>query len=214
MNGLKRSLTAIVFTGVFALLAPSLSRANAIFTLGNNPQPNEQNVLLNKGSTGTTITGATNLTGTTVLFSSTQTLTEPSNGQARIEATNGTSQIGLTNVDFNLTGTTFTDAIFNMGVTGTIGVSGGTATIGALTNDGLFTFQTVLGNGSNFLTITTSGGEFLESISISYSDPLGFTDLRQVRISGIPDTGSTAALLALGLVALFGARRFRSLRLA
>ena len=204
-----RKVNRLCLTIAVVLVAPSLSWANAIFTLGNNPQPNEQNVLLNGGTTGTTVTGTTNGTGTTVFFTSTQTLTEPSVGQARIEATNGTSQIGLTNVDFNLNGTTFTDAIFNMDITGTIGVSGGTATIGALTNDGLFTFQTVLGNGQNFLTVTTSGGEFLQSISISYSDPLGFTDLRQVRISGIPDGGATATLLGIAFLSLVGVSRFK-----
>jgi len=202
-----KKLTEISLTIAVVLLAPSLCWANAIFTLGNNPQPNEQNVLLNMGSTGNTVTGTTNTTGTTVVFTSTQTLTEPANGQARIEATNGTSQIGLTNVDFNLNGTTFTDAIFNMDVTGTIGVSGGTATITAVTNDGTFNFMTTLGNGSNFLTVTTSGGEVLESISISYSDALGFTDLRQVRISGVPDGGTTLSLLGASLLGLGLVRR-------
>jgi len=203
-----KKLTELSLTIAVVLLAPSLSWANAIFTLGNNPQPNEQNVLLNTAMTGNTVMGTTNVSGTLVDFSSTQTLTEPSAGQARIEATNGSSQIGLTNVNFNLDNNApFADAIFNMDITGTIGVSGGTATITALTLGGASTFTMTLGNGSNFLTVTTSSGDLLKEIDISYSLASGFTDLRQVRISGIPDTGSTLLLLSLGLAMLMAYRR-------
>src|SRR4051794_31647305 len=108
------------------LLAPSLSRADAIFTPGNNPQPNEENVLLNTGTVGSTIQGNLNQSGLAVNFiSATQLLTSPANGQARIEATNNGSQVGLSDVSFGLADNgTFTDAIFNMAVVGTIGSSG------------------------------------------------------------------------------------------
>src|SRR3954453_12317762 len=81
-------------------LVPGLCEANAIFTPGNNPQPGEENVLLNNGTTGNTVQGTTNQTATVVNFSSTQTLTEPVTGQARIEGTSGGNQVGLTNVFF------------------------------------------------------------------------------------------------------------------
>ena len=74
-----------------------------------------------------------------------------------------------------------------------------------------FQFTTALGNGSNFLTIFATGGEVINSISIDASS--GFTDLRQVRISGatapsaVPDTGSTLALLGSGVSALALLRR-------
>jgi hypothetical protein len=203
-------LTKLCLTSAVVLVAPSLSWANAIFTLGNNPQPTEQNVLLNKGSTGTTVTGNTNLSGTQVDFTSTQVLNEPANGQARLEATFSGNQVALTNISFNLGGITFADAIFNMAIVGTIGTSGGTATITAFGSFGSSVFDMTLGNGSNFLTVTTTPGDVLTEISISYAT--GFTDLGQVRISGIPDTGSTLGLLALGLATLFGASRLRSLR--
>src|SRR5206468_3321066 len=126
-----------------------------------HPQPNEENVLLNSGTIGSTVQGTTNQSGFVVNFTSLTTLLNaPSNGQARIEATNGLSQVALDDVSFSLANSaTFTDAIFNMFVGGTIGAAGGTATITAFTNDGKFNFQTTLGNGQNFLTVTATGGE-------------------------------------------------------
>jgi hypothetical protein len=199
-----------LLTILIALLAPSLSRADAVFTLGNNPQPNEENVLLNSGTIGNTIQGTTNQNGFVVNFTSAQLLTAPSNGQARVEAIdNLTSQVALSDVSFSLdNGGTFTDAIFNMFVGGTIGSSGGTATINALTNDGLFQFQMTLGNGQNFLTVTTTGGELLSQISIL--SPVAFTDLRQVRISGaaaVPEP--SAVTLCLAGATVFGVRLLR-----
>ena len=49
-----------------------------IFTLGNNPQPGEENILLNSGDVGSPIFGLTNQTNLPVSFSSTtDTLLEP-----------------------------------------------------------------------------------------------------------------------------------------
>jgi hypothetical protein len=199
------SLLAIAF------LLPTVSWATITFQLGNNPQLGEENVLLNNGTTGSTVSGTTNQTGFVVNFSSlTQTLTEPSSGQARIEATSNGAQVALSDVSFSLANATFTDAIFNMFIGGTIGTSG-SSTITAVSNDGTSQFSFDLGNGSNFLTIFASGGETLENISISAAQP-GFTDLRQVRISGatastVPDSGSTLALLSSGVSALALLRR-------
>src|SRR4051794_11292420 len=149
-------LTAVLGIG----LLPGPSQANIIFTLGNNPQPGEENVLLNKGTTGNTVFGETNKSGTTVQFTSTQTLAEPANGQARIEATDGSTQIGLTNVTISVPGGTYGDLIFNPSITGTVGTAGGTLTVSVTDNFGTVSpFTYTLGNGNNFLTITTSGGE-------------------------------------------------------
>jgi len=199
------------FLVAIALLAPSLSWAGVTFTLGNNPQPGEENVLLNSGTTGNTVFGTLNQSGLLVDFSSaTQLLTEPSSGQARIEATNNGSQVGLTDITFGLDNGVFGDAIFNMFIGGTVGTAGGSAGISVVANDGIFTFNTALGNGQNFLTIVATGGEVLENISISY--PNGFTDLRQPRISGatstaVPDAGATLPLLGAGAVVLAFLRR-------
>jgi len=192
-------------------LLPAPSQADIIFTLGNNPQPGEENVLLNKGTTGTTVFGETNQTHLPVQFTSTQTLTEPASGQARIEATNGTSQIGLTNVTISVPGGSYGDLIFNPDITGTIGTPGGTLHVAVTDNLGVVSpFDYTLSNGQNFLTITTTGGQRIVSTSLSYSLADGFTDLRQVRISGavVPEpAGITMLATGLGMLAICSRRR-------
>jgi len=198
------------------LFAPSLSRADLSITLGNNPQPGEENVLLNTGTTGNTVLGTLNQSGFLVDFTSTQVLTEPSNGQARIEATNNSSQVPVTDISFSLANGTFTDAIFNPFIGGTIG-SPGDATItvvgkDAMANPETFTGTFSLGNGQNFFTVVASNGEVIDSISLSAISGFGFTDLRQVRISGatipsVPDTGTTLSLLGASVLALALLRR-------
>ena len=198
---------------IAALLVPSLSWANITFTLGNNPQPGEENVLLNNGTSGSTVSGTTNQSGVTINFTSaTQILSEPSSGQARIEATSGGSQVALSDISSIISATgPFGDLIFNMFIGGTIGTSGGTATISVLDNLGFTsTFSETLGNGQNFLTVVASAGESIDSVAISY--PVGFTDLRQVRISGVtaptvPDSGATLSLLGASLIGLAFLRR-------
>jgi hypothetical protein len=204
-----RLRTILCCTALAAGLLPAPGHAGIVFTLGNNPQPDEENVLLNTGTTGTTVFGTTNQTGVPVRFTSTQTLSEPPNGQARIEATSGTGQVGLTNVAISVPGGTYGDLIFNPDITGNIGTPSGTLHVSATDNfGGVFPFDYTLGNGNNFLTIRATGGERIASTSLSYSLAAGFTDLRQVRISGVtvaavpePSTLVSASLLA-GLAGL------------
>ena len=75
---------------------------------------------------------------------------------------------------------------------------------------GISSFTTALKDGSNFLTVVASNGESIENIAIAYA--VGFTDLRQVRISGalvsVPDNGATAMLLGGALAGLGLVRRY------
>ena len=212
--------------GFAALLAWSTARADIVFTLGNNPQPGEENVLLNKGSTGSTVSGNTNQSNIEVDFhSNTQTLFEPSNGQARIEAVDATGgQVAVTDISsITVPGGFFGDMIFNPHIGGNVG-NGGAATVTALdglSNPWVFNYPgSGLGNGENFLTITTTNGESITSVAISA--PGGFTDLRQVRISGAdigsppvggrvpePGAGTIACGFALGLLVIRRLRLFR-----
>ena len=183
-----------------------------MFIPGNNPQPDEENHILHQGWTGNTVTGSTNISHIGVNFSSTPTLTiRPAMVRLRIEATSGGSQVALSDIAFAVASGTFSDAIFDMHIGGTIGTSGGTATITALDNlGGISSFTTTLKNGSNFLTVVASNGESIENIAIAYT--VGFTDLRQVRISGalvsVPDNGATAMLLGGALAGLVLVRRY------
>ena len=68
-----------------------------------------------------------------------------------------------------------------------------------------FMFRYALGNGENFVTITTSGGETMASLTVDAPD--GFTDLQQPRISGAGSATpepANLALLGLGGLALLG----------
>src|ERR687883_700800 len=88
---ISRFVVPSLLFAVMIVCSASAARADAVtFTLGNNPQQNEENVLLNSGATGTTVFGLTNQTQLQLAFSSTtDILLEPSSGQARVEAQDG-----------------------------------------------------------------------------------------------------------------------------
>ncbi|MFN7997396.1 MAG: PEP-CTERM sorting domain-containing protein [Bryobacteraceae bacterium] len=201
----------LMFGGIVLAAVPGT--AGVIFQLGNIPQSDEENVLFNTTQSASMVTGITNQTSTVVNFSSTaDVLMTTANGQASI-----TAQDGLINdVTISLAnGGSFSDLILNPFSGGT---AAGPATISVVTNDGSssfsFSYPGGLGAGQNFVTITTTGGEMIESATITSSD--GFSTLDQVRISGLsgsigeaPEPG-TFLLMAgalLGLVGIIGRNR-------
>lgn len=188
-----------------ALLAGAQAYAGVIFTLGNNPQqPTEENILFTSGQTGAMVTGTTNMSDTTVDFSSaTDMLAVTANGQAMVGAVDG----AVNDLTISLAGgATYQDLIFNPFLGGS--VDPGPATVTVMATDGSFTFTYPggIGKGQNFLTITTDDGASILSTTIDAST--GFQDLQQPRISGIssvalPEPGSFLTL-AGGLVVLAG----------
>jgi hypothetical protein len=197
---------AVPFLTLVAIVVFSITTAKAdsvTFTLGNNPQQDEENILLNSGATGITVFGLTNQTQLQVAFSSTtDTLVEPSSGQARVEALDGL----VNNITISIPNGTFHDIILNPFF------GSGTADVTVVTaNNQTFTFSYTLGNGENFLTIVADPGTSIFSVTISA--PGGFTDLRQPRISGatgnVPEP-ATMLLFGSGLLGLGAA--FRKIR--
>ena len=193
------------------LVCSSTARADPItFTIGNNPEPDEENILLNTGVTGTptsAVFGVTNQTRILIAFNTvTDILVVPASGQARIEALDGlinTITITIPN------GGTFRDIILNPFA------GSGTATVQVVTENSRTFFSYTLGNGENFLTII-AGPESRPMLSVSIIAPDGFTDLREPRISGVsggvpepvPEP-ATMVLLGLGLLGVVARRRSR-----
>src|SRR5689334_3627039 len=202
--------SVVPFLSLIALFVFSVTSAKAdsvTFTIGNNPQQDEENILLNSGLSGTTVFGLTNQTQLQVAFSSTtDTLVEPSSGQARVEALDGL----VNNISISVPNGTFHDIILNPFF------GSGTADVTVVTaNNETFTFSYALSNGENFLTIVADPGTSIFSVTISA--PGGFTDLRQPRISGAALNEETAVpeptsmlLFGSGLLGIATAcRKFR-----
>lgn len=169
------------FGAGLALCITALGIQAATITLGNNPQPNENNILLNTGTSGTTVTGTLNtFPNVLVNFTSNQALTEPASGQARIQAQNGSA---LTSLSVSLAnGLTYGDLIFNPAIVGNLG-SGGTGTVNVITTAGTSApFSFTVGPGQNYVTVLAGPGEGI--ISTTVSVPGGFASFQQPRISG------------------------------
>src|SRR5437868_788343 len=153
----------------------------------------------------------TNMGHLVVNFSATtDTLTEPNSGQARVGALDG----AVNNLTITVPGGYYTALIINPEV----GNVHHAASVSVLADDGPFTFNypgSGLGNGNNFLTIVAASGEKILSTTITSA--AGFDDLKQPRITGaaLSTTSATPepcslALLGLGALPLAAQLRRRN----
>lgn len=220
--------SAIVVATVFLSLTASSSDAAFIAFDGNNPEPDEQNVLLENDSVGMTISGNTNQTNTGVTFTSpSQFLAAPSNGQAVVEARElndiDSDQVAI---DDSITvaladpSLRFRDLIFNTAIVGgrgsggsltfvIVGVNADNTPAGAtltVDDDG---DDLLISNGSNFFTILATEGMLMTSVEIQTNADTSYADLRQIRISGIIPEPASAVMLMFFAAALCGVRQFR-----
>ena len=107
-------------------------------------------------------------------FTSTQTLTTPSEGQARIEFVPDNL---LTNLTTTIPGFDFTQAVFNLDAT-----ANGSATVNAFDQSGKeFSFSLPLsGSGQNFFTLTAVNGELISRVV--FTSTVGLADVAQIRL--------------------------------
>jgi hypothetical protein len=212
-----------------ALAVAGTADANIIFTPGNNPQPNEDNILFEDPGTidgpATTITGHVNqsVPSQFVSFTSDENLQPTAGGQADVEAVDGDFQ----NLTIALMGGTFGDFILNPAIFGQGNSVNGNmvVTVSQVSGpDAVYDFN-VGSAGNNFLTIVAQDGQRMTSINLSTTvSGLQITRLAQPRISTptqcpsgstdplcgplqqTPEPG-TLGLIGLGLAGLAALRR-------
>jgi hypothetical protein len=200
-------MKSIVVAAAILALSAGAASANIVIVSGSVPQNPDENVLLNSGTSGTTLSGTTNQTNSLVTFQGLESLTEPSNGQARIEAVDGS----YTSLTFFLTDPTksFGRAEFNLNT-----LASGMATITATDQFGTVFTQTfaVGGNGQNFFNLVANSGEAIKTVSISSTAQIG--DTRQIRLGGVGLTSAvpepaTWSMLILGFGMVGAGMRLR-----
>src|SRR2546421_6100963 len=110
----KSPTTITVLVVLAAVLTFSgTARADVIFTLGNNPQPNEENILFQTPETGLTINGFTSKTNVDIFFTTLtgQDLLQQAQGQADIlqNVANPAQNSALTSMNISAPGFGFGD---------------------------------------------------------------------------------------------------------
>ena len=194
----------VVVIALTILITPAF--ADAVFTRGDHPQDNEQNILFHPAQMGTTIDGFTNHTDTLVQFSSTTDTLISSGGQSDVDAVGGL----IHDITITVPGHTFLDFILNPFK---VGKTNDLLVTVKLSDGKTDTFMYGNNHGDNFLTVTTSGGEMIDSITVDATS--GFQGLKQPRISGISGVvvpePSSMVLLGSGVLGLAYALRRKML---
>ena len=203
----------VLFAALFAAVIGVASAHAFTVTPGNNPEPDEENLLLNTGQTGFIVQGITNQTGVTVDLSNTlQELTLPSSGQARVESADG---LGFRVLGIITEKATFGDLILNIKLNGT-GQSSGSVFFEGVTVSGVtLSSPFSLGNGENFFTLVADPGDPFLGVFLFESGENNIHDVRQIRLSQVTPSTSVAeptmlTLLGASMLGMAGLARRRN----
>lgn len=195
------AISMIAAAAIMSAAVPA--KASIVFSTGASGTGD--NVLFGSATGGgtNTLTTTTNKGDSVTFTSTTGTLTAPSSGQARLVAGTGS----LDELMWFLTDTTkgFTTGVFNIDTPKNGGAT--SVTIYAQDQSGVSSQSFSLsGNGQNFFTISSNGGDVIESLKIVMSGGT-VDDIAQFRLGGIQSISavpepSTWAMMLVGFAGL------------
>ncbi|WP_197042009.1 PEPxxWA-CTERM sorting domain-containing protein [Sandarakinorhabdus oryzae] len=207
-----RKLFLAAASAAFAVSALPAAATIVIYQTPGAVQPAENVLFQGAPPVGNVVLGYTNTTNTRVTFTGTEPLATPSAGQARITGVDGNiSQLsfaldpgfGFKEVEFN---------IFGTGASATQALLSFTDQLG-----NVFSGTYAIASGQNFFSARAFDNQFITNVLFVLNGSV--SDVRQIRIGGIADTGigpggdavpepaSWAMMMAgMGLVG-FGMRR-------
>jgi hypothetical protein len=196
---MTRTLLALASLG---LALGGSAHATIMFSPTNSPSGDEQTIQFESPITGLSITGDTNQTQSPVIFDSTFTAGSGSTGgngtgqelmgqgQGQSHITCAAGGTACTNNGGSMAtqleslemkpggGTAWTDVVANP--------SNGTGDMNVFVQDNMGNnFDFTLTNGSNFFTLTASGGEVITDVQMTMSAGGGWNDFQQPRVSGV-----------------------------
>jgi len=180
----KRWFTGVAAALFAAFVVAGTAQATLVFEAKNDPQADEENILLNNNDVGTTLTGTLNQSGALFNIIGNETLKSQANGQATVSAQDGS--FTYLKIEPVTNGTTFQDVILDIFLAGTGQQSGNVTFTAFLAGGGSVTSGSLsLNQGSNFFTIIASGGQSLVGLELNEGGDDAIDQVRQIRISGV-----------------------------
>ena len=213
---LSKRFVGIGLAAAVMMLAGAVNaNANIIFSTSQGTIQPDENILFNCATgcvsgPALTVTGETNNTGHLVDFTSTENLTTPSSGQARVESADGNGYNYIL-VDAHDSTQFFSEFEANVDI---FAKTAGTATVrGCNQFAACQDFLLPLAAGENFFVLSVEDSQLIDTVRIT-SDDVAFMSLKQIRVSmaqcdprtqtcediTVPEPASLA-LLGVGLLA-------------